>query len=100
TPPAVLALPAIKRLGPADNVRQVSLNELESSTVLVSTDADGNVVLDPKGVPFGPTAATLGTVNPDGSGKPLFWEDDITETPVLGSTEIWEIHNFTEDAHP
>ena len=28
------------------------------------------------------------------------WEDAITENPALGSTEIWEIHNFTEDAHP
>jgi FtsP/CotA-like multicopper oxidase with cupredoxin domain len=24
----------------------------------------------------------------------------ITENPALGSTEIWEIYNFTEDAHP
>jgi FtsP/CotA-like multicopper oxidase with cupredoxin domain len=100
TRPDHLVLPVIQHLGPADNTRQVSLNELESSTVLVSTDEDGNVVLDPDGVPFGPTAATLGTLNPDGTGNPLFWEDDVTETPVLGSTEIWEIHNFTEDAHP
>ncbi len=24
----------------------------------------------------------------------------ITENPELGATEIWELHNFTEDAHP
>ncbi len=24
----------------------------------------------------------------------------ITENPALGATEIWEIHNFTADAHP
>ena len=26
--------------------------------------------------------------------------DPITENPAMKSTEIWEIHNFTEDAHP
>ena len=24
----------------------------------------------------------------------------ITENPALGATEVWEIYNFTEDAHP
>ncbi|WP_136799739.1 multicopper oxidase family protein [Desulfosediminicola ganghwensis] len=28
------------------------------------------------------------------------WFQPTTETPVLGSTEIWEIYNFTADAHP
>ena len=28
------------------------------------------------------------------------WDDAITENPALGSIEIWEIYNFTEDAHP
>ncbi|MBF0304226.1 MAG: multicopper oxidase domain-containing protein [Alphaproteobacteria bacterium] len=31
---------------------------------------------------------------------PLMWDDPTTERPLLGDTEIWEIHNFTEDAHP
>jgi spore coat protein A len=31
---------------------------------------------------------------------PLAWEDPITETPQLGTTEVWEFYNFTEDAHP
>lgn len=30
----------------------------------------------------------------------LKWDDPITETPLLGTTEIWEIYNTTEDAHP
>ena len=30
----------------------------------------------------------------------LEWDDPITENPVLNSTEIWEIYNETEDAHP
>ncbi len=28
------------------------------------------------------------------------WHDPISEKPVLGSTEIWEFLNLTEDAHP
>jgi spore coat protein A len=102
-PPALLALPAIAPLGPATNTRQVSLNEEESATVLVVEDAGGNIVFDPydaAAVPFGPIAAKLGTLNPDGTGNPLLWMDPITENPILGSTEIWEIHNFTMDAHP
>ncbi len=31
---------------------------------------------------------------------PRDWDDAITENPVLGSIEIWEIYNFTQDAHP
>jgi bilirubin oxidase len=28
------------------------------------------------------------------------WADPITENPATGSTEVWEFHNFTPDAHP
>jgi spore coat protein A, manganese oxidase len=31
---------------------------------------------------------------------PLSWEMPITEAPKLGDTEIWEVFNNTEDAHP
>jgi bilirubin oxidase len=48
----------------------------------------------------GPVAALLGTLNPDGTGNPLGWDAPITENPALGATEVWEMHNFTEDAHP
>ena len=30
----------------------------------------------------------------------LDWDDPITENPALDATEIWEIYNFTADAHP
>jgi spore coat protein A, manganese oxidase len=31
---------------------------------------------------------------------PLSWEEPITEAPKLGDTEVWEVFNYTEDAHP
>jgi FtsP/CotA-like multicopper oxidase with cupredoxin domain len=55
-------------------------------------------------LPFGgPIAALLGTVEPgdtEPAGVPLMWSDNITENPAIGSVEVWEIFNFTEDAHP
>ena len=82
--PALLTLPAFKALGPASNTRQVSLNE------------------EPSKFPGfdGPVEAELGTLNGTGEPVHLGWDDPITENPALGSIEIWEIHNFTEDAHP
>jgi FtsP/CotA-like multicopper oxidase with cupredoxin domain len=101
TPPSELGLPAPAPLGAADNTRQVSLNEAESATVRVITDPAGNIVLDCKdGEPFGPVEADLGTVNANGTGNMLGWDEPITETPAAGAVEVWEIHNFTADAHP
>ncbi len=99
TPPQYLQLPAITPLAPTAT-RDVSLNEEESKTVLVDTDGAGNVVLDcADGEPFGPTAALLGaSANPADGG--LLWSDAPTETPTVGTTEEWKIHNFTADAHP
>jgi FtsP/CotA-like multicopper oxidase with cupredoxin domain len=71
--------------------------------VQVKEDEDGNIVLacDPSGEEeFGPTAALLGTLDEAGEGQPLLWSDLITENPALGAIETWEMHNFTEDAHP
>lgn len=85
------------------NTRQASLNEEDSQTVLVSENS-GNLELDcADGEPFGPRAALLGTVTGSGvgaSGNPLLWMDEITENPMVGDTETWEIYNFTADAHP
>jgi spore coat protein A, manganese oxidase len=77
-------LPAAPKPGPETATRQVSLNE-ESSTF---PGFDG------------PVAALLGTVAPDGTGEPLGWDAPITENPAVGTTEVWEMHNLTEDAHP
>jgi bilirubin oxidase len=123
----LLALPARTPLGAPTNTRQVSLNENESKTVYVPVDAAGNYILDASNnlvncdpntfvpgaegdacVPLGPTSAMLGTVTfkPDGAGgimpmgMGMMWMDGITENPALNSTEVWEIYNFTMDAHP
>jgi FtsP/CotA-like multicopper oxidase with cupredoxin domain len=100
THPSELVLPAPPVLGPANSVRQISLNEEESQSVLVSEDMDDNLVLDINGEVFGPTEALLGTLDAFGNGNPLKWSDPTTENPGVGDTEMWEIYNFTADAHP
>jgi spore coat protein A, manganese oxidase len=96
TPPSQLVLPAITPLPALTRTRQVTLNEQDSETVLFS-ESNGNIVLNcENGEPFGPRHALLGTID-DG---PLQWDDPITENPGVGDTEIWEMYNFTEDAHP
>jgi bilirubin oxidase len=84
TPPARLKLPAFAPLGSATNVRQVSLNE-----------TDSEVLED-----VGPEMALLGTLDSNGAPVLKHWDDAITENPALNSIEVWEIYNFTEDAHP
>jgi FtsP/CotA-like multicopper oxidase with cupredoxin domain len=83
TPPQYLQLPLITPLGAATNTQYLSLNE---------------EVYEPADVPF---AALLGRFDPGtGESTPLLWDDLITENPTLGATELWEMRNFTEDAHP
>jgi FtsP/CotA-like multicopper oxidase with cupredoxin domain len=49
----------------------------------------------------GPAAAMLGNVDPaTGMAMHKMWADPVTENPNVGDTEIWEMHNFTADAHP
>lgn len=82
--PAIgLALPTVPKLGPEVVTRRVSLNE------------EMSMIWD------GPVAAILGSFNPStGANMPMRWMDPVTETPTLGDVEVWEIHNFTVDAHP
>lgn len=87
---AKLVLPPAPVLPAATSTRRVSLNELSST---FSPDFDG------------PIAGLLGTMQTDpvtGTDVPVaqMWGDAVTESPTLGSCEIWEIHNFTMDAHP
>src|SRR3970282_583309 len=55
---------------------------------------------DPEAEAFGPVAALLGTLDPDGNAHPMMWDDDTTDNPQLRATEAWEFFNFTADAHP
>jgi bilirubin oxidase len=84
TPPGQLKLPSVS-LPPASQVtRRLSLNEEDSATLA--------------GV--GPRAGLLGIVDANGYPVHEMWMDAATETPAAGSTETWELYNFTEDAHP
>jgi spore coat protein A, manganese oxidase len=100
------AIPVLPKLiplkGRPNNVRQVSLNELDSSLICWDGTGFGVPAPCPKGFfPAGPISARLGTVDPlTGLGIPLLWEEATTEKPKVGDVEVWEISNFTEDAHP
>jgi FtsP/CotA-like multicopper oxidase with cupredoxin domain len=112
TPVAKLGLPAPMLISDATFTRKLSLNEDESATVFVPVDANGDYILSPDGMlqevypfdpfaaPFAPTSARLGILDSAGNPVPKFWMDDITENPGLNTTEVWEIYNFTADAHP
>ncbi|GAA3519622.1 bilirubin oxidase [Streptosporangium album] len=80
--PDQLTLPSFTPLGSATKTRKVALLERNSAVISGA----------------GPTAVLLGTI--DGHGTARMWSDPITETPAVGAIEVWEIHNFTMDAHP
>ncbi len=85
------ALPSERNHNVPTVTRQVSLNEEDSFTEKFEDE------------PFGPAAAKLGTVTGSGAtaeGVALTWSAPITENPMPGATETWEIYNFTMDAHP
>ncbi|HET7754438.1 MAG TPA: multicopper oxidase domain-containing protein, partial [Anaeromyxobacteraceae bacterium] len=81
-------------------VRQLTLNEVMGMPMTVSTsiynDEFDPTTLDPKlqltvAYPGGPLEILLNNTK---------WDHGSTETPAEGSTEVWEIVNFTADAHP
>jgi FtsP/CotA-like multicopper oxidase with cupredoxin domain len=47
----------------------------------------------------GPASAHLGTMESEGAVERM-WHEPVTENPGPGDTEVWELYNFTEDAHP
>jgi spore coat protein A, manganese oxidase len=88
TPPQFLQLPAITPL-PAETVtRQVAMIEKAG----VGFDAEDEPV-------EGPIEALLGTVA-DGVWTERLWMGPVTENPVVGASEVWEMYNTTADAHP
>ncbi|GGI45247.1 FtsP/CotA-like multicopper oxidase with cupredoxin domain [Agromyces flavus] len=89
TPPEHLVLPPLTPLPAESFVRPLALIEQMGEGV------------DAAGEPLeGPTEAQLGTVDDDGVPTEYDWDDEITENPDVGSTEVWEFFNTTGDAHP
>ena len=86
TPAKFLVLPPIPPLPAPVRTRRLALME-HMSTV---TD--------------GPVAAALGVTMGDPTTGVVphakMWMDQVTENPSPGETELWEIYNFTADAHP
>ncbi len=82
TPPQFLVLPAIAPLPAPAVTRPLAMLEAASE------------VWD------GPAEAMLGNVGADGMATHHMWMDPVTENPIVGDTEVWEMYNFTADAHP
>ena len=82
TPPQFLVLPAITPLPAPVRTRPLALLEE------MSMDWDG------------PAAAMLGNFDQDNKAIAKMWADAVSENPNVGDTELWELYNFTADAHP
>jgi spore coat protein A, manganese oxidase len=87
TPPQFLQLPAITPLPQETMTRPLALLE------------EASAVFD------GPAEALLGYVDGDpnvasAASIKRLWMDPVTENPAVGATEVWELYNATEDAHP
>jgi FtsP/CotA-like multicopper oxidase with cupredoxin domain len=82
TPPQYLVLPPITPLPAAMTTRPLALMEKASDFW------------------DGPAEALLGVVDAQGNPTERMWANPITENPSVGTTEVWEFHNFTADAHP
>jgi FtsP/CotA-like multicopper oxidase with cupredoxin domain len=82
TPPMYLALPAIAPFPAPVTTRPLALLE------------EMSMYWD------GPAAAMLGKLNNLGEPEHKMWMDPVTENPAVGDTEVWEMYNFTADAHP
>jgi spore coat protein A, manganese oxidase len=83
TPPMFLQLPAITPLPLPVTTRPLALME------------EMSMYWD------GPAAAMLGIVDTiNGTAMHKMWMDPVTENPNVGDTEVWELYNFTADAHP
>jgi len=99
--PADLRLPELTPLGKPVKSRDLSLNEMMSMSVTATETAQGDVIFDPAGEPFGPQEALLGTFDPATKvATPMLWMDPVSETVKRGQVEQWAFHNLTADAHP
>jgi FtsP/CotA-like multicopper oxidase with cupredoxin domain len=82
TPPQFLELPPIAALPAPIRTRRLALVEMMSEAW------------------DGPAEAMLGVLGADGNPVHRMWADPVTENPAVGDTEVWEVYNFTADAHP
>jgi spore coat protein A len=89
TPPQFLRLPAPAPLPDELTTRRLALLEKAD----IGTDEEGEEI-------EGPVEALLGVITEQGFAAERHWEDEITENPGVGDTEVWEIYNLTGDAHP
>ncbi len=117
TPPSRLVLssePA--NTAPISGTRRVALIENDSKKLCVRVDATGALsiansyttptdtatacsLLTPPAIPFGPTETFVGTIV-GGIPQAQAWAEPITEAPTKGNSELFEIYNYTVDAHP
>ena len=79
-PPKHLALPPPAIMNVQSNTRRVSLSETGSSFQV-------NVI----------SQYACGTVDSSGLPNPLSWDDPMTEQPKHGTTELWEVWNFSPE---
>ncbi|MCC4116243.1 multicopper oxidase domain-containing protein [Aromatoleum toluclasticum] len=77
-----------------------SAGELGFGTQVGEPTATRKVALFEGKDEFGRLQPLLGVVNADATATAFTWFQPPTETPALDVTEMWEIHNFTGDAHP
>jgi FtsP/CotA-like multicopper oxidase with cupredoxin domain len=82
TPAQFLVLPAIAPLPAPVTTRPLALMEIMSA------------------FHDGPAEAVLGNVDNTGMAMHKMWSEPVTENPQVGDTEMWELYNFTADAHP
>jgi len=88
TPPRFLQLPPVRSLPSPAVTRRLALLEQDSASFHEA-----------------PSRTLLGTIagNPNVTAciaTKRLWMDEVTEDPATGATEIWEMYNATDDAHP
>ncbi len=95
---AALVAGAVGNVGPTTNLRPA--NPLPAPNPAAAT-ATRRILLFEGTDPLGRLMTMLGPVDPAGGVQgTLFFKDPPTETPAIGTTEIWEFYNTTVDAHP
>jgi spore coat protein A, manganese oxidase len=89
TPALFLQLPSITPLPVETEIRRLALIEKMAEGATEEQEETE-----------GPVEALLGTVDSQGNVTAYKWMDAVTENPIVGATELWEIYNTTGDAHP